>query len=41
VTFVGDEIPRYAILSHTWDADDEEFTYQRLHKWPGKKQDGL
>ncbi|KAH7067919.1 hypothetical protein FB567DRAFT_407783, partial [Paraphoma chrysanthemicola] len=25
--FVGDAIPNYAILSHTWD-EDEEVTYQ-------------
>ena len=28
--FVGDDIPRYAILSHTWGADTEEVTFQDL-----------
>jgi hypothetical protein len=30
--FIGDSIPRYAILSHTWGADDEEVTYKDLIK---------
>jgi hypothetical protein len=28
--FVGDEIPEYTILSHTWGADTEEVTYRDL-----------
>jgi hypothetical protein len=28
--FVGGEIPEYAILSHTWEADTEEVTYRDL-----------
>jgi hypothetical protein len=24
--YFGDNIPRYAILSHTWGADGEEYT---------------
>lgn len=28
--FVGDDVPRYAILSHTWGADTEEVTFQDL-----------
>jgi hypothetical protein len=28
--FVGDNIPEYAILSHTWGADTEEVTYRDL-----------
>jgi hypothetical protein len=28
--FIGDSIPRYAIFSHTWGADDEEVTYKDL-----------
>ncbi|KAM3080399.1 hypothetical protein ACMFMG_005354 [Clarireedia jacksonii] len=28
--FVGDSIPEYAILSHTWAADTEEVTFQDL-----------
>jgi hypothetical protein len=30
VEYVGDNIPRYAILSHTWGADSEEATYLDL-----------
>ena len=28
--FIGNEIPSYAILSHTWEADDQEITYHDL-----------
>lgn len=28
--FIGDDIPPYAILSHTWGADTEEVTFQDL-----------
>jgi hypothetical protein len=28
--FIGDDIPKYAILSHTWGADTEEVTYRDL-----------
>jgi hypothetical protein len=28
--FVGDDIPRYAILSHTWGVDTEEVTFKDL-----------
>ncbi|KAF8852110.1 HET-domain-containing protein, partial [Acephala macrosclerotiorum] len=28
--FVGDDIPQYAILSHTWGADTEEVTFENL-----------
>ncbi|KAF1953542.1 hypothetical protein CC80DRAFT_494446 [Byssothecium circinans] len=27
---IGNDIPRYAILSHTWGRDDEEPTFQDL-----------
>jgi hypothetical protein len=27
---IGDDIPAYGILSHTWGADDEEVTYDDL-----------
>ncbi|KAJ4374692.1 hypothetical protein N0V86_007565 [Didymella sp. IMI 355093] len=30
--FVGEAIPRYAILSHTWGADDDEVTLADLEK---------
>ncbi|PVH96684.1 HET-domain-containing protein [Periconia macrospinosa] len=29
--FVGNNIPPYAILSHTWGPDEEEVSYQDLH----------
>jgi hypothetical protein len=29
-TFIGNNIPSYAILSHTWEADNQEVTYQDL-----------
>src|SRR5436190_1795078 len=28
ITFVGSKIPSYAILSHTWEADNQELTFQ-------------
>jgi hypothetical protein len=34
--FVGDGIPRYAILSHTWGADYEEVTLDDLRNGTGK-----
>lgn len=37
---VGDEIPRYAILSHTWGADTEEVTFQDLIDGTGKDKPG-
>lgn len=30
-TFHGDDVPAYAILSHTWLPDDEEVTFAALH----------
>ena len=38
--FVGDDIPEYAILSHTWGANTEEVTY-RDDGWYGQEQDWL
>jgi hypothetical protein len=32
IKFIGDNIPRYAILSHTWGADGEEITFKDLMK---------
>jgi ankyrin repeat domain-containing protein 50 len=29
-SFIGDDIPSYGILSHTWEADDQEVTYYDL-----------
>ena len=36
--FVGDNIPRYAILSHTWGMDCDEVTFKDLleGKWKSK-----
>ena len=30
--FVGEDIPPYAILSHTWGTDNEEVTYRDISK---------
>ncbi|KAF1952248.1 HET-domain-containing protein [Byssothecium circinans] len=30
--FIGDKIPPYAILSHTWGPDDQEVTFQDLYQ---------
>jgi hypothetical protein len=38
--FVGDAIPRYAILSHTWGADHEEVTLADLEKDTGTTKAG-
>ena len=38
--FVGDNIPRYAILSHTWGADAEEVTFQDLVNGTGRDKSG-
>src|SRR6266702_6883395 len=40
VEFVGNNIPRYAILSHTWRADDEELTFKDLVEGTGKSKVG-
>ncbi|KAF1962472.1 HET-domain-containing protein [Byssothecium circinans] len=37
---VGNDIPHYAILSHTWGRDDEEFTFQDLMSDRGKGKPG-
>ena len=38
--FVGDNIPEYAILSHTWGADTEEVTFKDLIDGTGKDKSG-
>lgn len=38
--FVGNNIPQYAILSHTWGADTEEVTFQDLINGTGKSKTG-
>src|ERR1700722_15908795 len=40
IEFVGNNIPRYAILSHTWGADDEEVTFKDLMEGTGKGKAG-
>jgi hypothetical protein len=37
---VGDNIPEYAILSHTWGADTEEVTFKDLMDGTGKDKSG-
>ena len=36
--FVGDDIPEYAMLSHTWGADTEEVTFKDLQKRTYRKK---
>jgi hypothetical protein len=38
--FVGDNIPEYAILSHTWRADTEEVTFKDMVDGTGKDKSG-
>src|SRR5438045_1524248 len=38
--FVGDNIPEYAILSHTWGADTDEVTFRDLIDGTGKSKAG-
>ena len=40
VEFIGEETPRYAILSHTWGADGEEVTCEDLTRGIGKSKAG-
>ena len=40
VEFVGKSTPRYAIISHTWGADDEEVTFKDLIDGTGKTKAG-
>src|SRR4051794_36313342 len=35
-----DDVPPYAILSHTWGADAEEVTFQDLEEGTGKSKTG-
>ena len=37
---VSDDVPRYAILSHTWGADTEEVTFEDLMNGVGKDKTG-
>jgi Heterokaryon incompatibility protein (HET) len=38
--FVQEDIPPYAILSHTWGADDDEVTFRDLENGSGKSKTG-
>jgi hypothetical protein len=38
--FAGDKIPQYAILSHTWESDDEEVTFQDVIIGAGSSKAG-
>jgi hypothetical protein len=38
--YLIDDIPPYAILSHTWGKDDEEATFQDLTQGIGKSKAG-
>jgi hypothetical protein len=38
--FIGNTIPQYAILSHTWGADGEEVTFKDLMEGAGKNEPG-
>ena len=40
VEFFSPEIPRYAILSHTWGTDGEEVTFKDIRKGTGKSKAG-
>lgn len=40
VEFVGKDIPRYAVLSHTWGADDEEVTFKDFVKGTFRAKSG-
>lgn len=37
---VGNDIPPYAILSHTWGSDEDEVTYKDILKGRGKSKSG-
>ena len=40
VKFIGDAIPRYAILSHTWGAENDEVTFRDIMDGTGKSKAG-
>jgi hypothetical protein len=39
-SFFGKVIPSYAILSHTWEKDDQEFIYHDLINNIGRSKEG-
>ncbi|KAH7075069.1 heterokaryon incompatibility protein-domain-containing protein [Paraphoma chrysanthemicola] len=40
VEFIGDQIPPYAILSHTWGSNDSEVSYKDIVEGVGKNKAG-
>lgn len=40
VEFAEDEVPRYAILSHTWERDGDEITYKDIIENTGSGKPG-
>ena len=38
--YSGNDVPKYAILSHTWGSDSEEVTFQDLKDGTGKNKHG-
>jgi hypothetical protein len=40
VSRVGKDIPPYAILSHTWDSDNDEVTFKEISEGEGKGKSG-
>jgi hypothetical protein len=40
VEFMGQDVPPYAILSHTWGADNQEVTYQDIVHDTGQRKQG-
>jgi hypothetical protein len=40
VEYVGDSVPPYAILSHTWGLDNDEVTFKDIMKGRGKDKPG-
>jgi hypothetical protein len=40
ITYTGRRIPYYAILSHAWEADNQEVTFQDLANGVGSSKPG-
>jgi hypothetical protein len=38
--FMGQDIPPYAILSHTWGVDEREITFQDINNGTGQQERG-
>jgi hypothetical protein len=41
VEYFGSDIPRYAILSHTWGADDDEISFKDVKKNRARSKHGV